>query len=771
MNKDSKLAEFNKIKNQLLMYDPIVFIEKHLMLEGQPFKLIGTGFKPFLDIYRYIGIKALEPSSKPVIFVKGRQVGGTTMAGALECFFMGSGLFGKGNRPPMRIIHTFPILEQSSGYSKAKLSSLINTSLNEDGVSAKKDKKSFMQNLIDSTHDSSNSLSFKQFEGGNQLWIEATGADGDRLRGKACNLHTFLPTPSGFIQLRDLKEGDKLFDERGDVCRVTKLHPILESPESYKLIFENGEEVDACKDHLWKLSSTFNNEIKTTKELFDEQDKEFTITCPRVEGDEDNWSFRRSEFYDLKILSIKKIDSIPMRCITVDSPSHLYLITKSFIPTHNTADLIFIDEFQDTPSGAVSNILNMLKQSKYGEPGKGVRVFFGTPKKKGSDFYKLWAASSQQFFHLGCGQCKAFFPLYTPGSEDWEKIWIHTFVVKCPHCGCEQNKNEAAERGKWVPNADPNEKDYVGFHINQLYMPHISKETIMSEKPGTHPTNTERAYQNEVLGEFYQGDSSPITMEEIETLCGDKGRKMRSKIPIDEGLKVFLGIDYGARSDLEQMADSKKKTQQGQSYTTAVILAVKGPKLFSIEFALKFKRNDIESKKSLIDKLMRDYGVNVCVGDIGFSQDFSTMMHTSHGDRYLVSRATGNLKNLVNFNEESYPKEITFHRDHYIGEMFELLKGGNIRFPFGDYDKIGWLVQHCASMDIKPSISRFGDPSIHYVKGGEPNDGLMALLNAYIAYKFYATNGFKTKNPLLIEQNMKQKKQPLAIVGQIKRRM
>lgn len=36
------------------------------------------------------------------------------------------------------------------------------------------------------------------------------------------------------------------------------------------------------------------------------------------------------------IIDVKPINSKPMRCITVDSPSHLFLITRNFIPTHNT---------------------------------------------------------------------------------------------------------------------------------------------------------------------------------------------------------------------------------------------------------------------------------------------------------------------------------------------------------------------------------------------------------------------------------------------------
>jgi len=36
------------------------------------------------------------------------------------------------------------------------------------------------------------------------------------------------------------------------------------------------------------------------------------------------------------IVSCVKVDSVPVKCIQVDSPSHLYLCTKSFIPTHNS---------------------------------------------------------------------------------------------------------------------------------------------------------------------------------------------------------------------------------------------------------------------------------------------------------------------------------------------------------------------------------------------------------------------------------------------------
>jgi len=615
---------FIRLKKQLLMLDPVNFVEQYLTLDGKPFRLHDNGYKPFADIYRYIGIKALEPNAKPVILVKGRQVGGTTMAGALEMYFMGSGIFGMGDKPPIRVIHAFPQLELAAAYSKTKLNPMIVSSVPSDNPDKRPGVKikAMMQALLDQTSATNDSLHFKQFIGGNHIWIESTGITGDRLRGR-------------------------------------------------------------------------------------------------------------------------------------------------------TADVIFFDEVQDTTSEAIGNSLKILTTAKYGKPGKGVQVYFGTPRRKGSDFHKMWQVSSQQYFHLGCENCNQYFPLYTPGTNDWEKIWIHGKIVKCPHCSHEQDKCDAAERGKWVSTKNESEDDcqMIGFHINQLYMPTFTKEDIMGEKPGVHPINTERVYQNEVLGEFFQGDASPITPEEIRVKCGDLERKFRSRISPGEELMVIAGFDYGARSDLEQLANPNKVKAVGQSYSTAVVLAAKGPNLLSIEFATKFKRNDLESKKGIVDQIMRQYSIQLAVGDIGYANDLSETLHSAYGDKYLVSRAHNKVNGHVKFSSDAFPKEIVFERDYYIAELYELMKKGQIKFPYGDYEKIAWLVNHCSSMEIKPSISRIGEPSIHYIKGSTPNDGFMALLNAYIAYKFIVTTAFTNNNPILQQQNFKNKNKPLIITGYVPKRL
>lgn len=758
---------FNKLKAEFLRYDPVAFVEKYLTLDGKPFRIRNNGYKPFSDIYRYIGVKALEPGAKPVIMVKGRQVGGTTMAGALEMYFMGSGLFGTATKPPIRVIHTFPQLELAAAYSKTKLNAMISSSIASGAPVGKGGKtKSFMQNLLDTSSATNDSLHFKQFQGGNHIWIESTGLDADRIMGRMLSLETDIPTPTGFIKLKDLKEGDDLFDENGNICQVTKLHPIDLTPDSYKVTFDDGATIDACADHLWlthttnELINKSSGTVRNTKEIFESNEKHFIIN---------KLKFINADARG--IIKIEKIDSKPMRCLTVNSKSHLFLVTSSFIPTHNTADVLIFDEVQKTSGHAIGNALKILTTAKYGKPTKGVQVFFGTPRRKGSDYHKMWQASSQQYYHLGCEGCKELFPLYTAGSDDWEKIWIHTVIVKCPKCGFEQNKLEAAERGKWVASRDPDDPDclMVGFHINQLYMPGFTKEDLMGEKPGVHPINTERTYQNEVLGEFFQGDSSPMTPEEIAENCADIGRKFSARIEHSDNDLIFLGIDYGARADAEQLA-KPESNKGGQSYSTAVVLKAKGAGILSIEFATKFKRNDPESKKGIIDQIMRQYNVKLAVGDIGYSNDFSVTLANIYGDKYLVSRASGKLNNHTKFNQDLMPKEILFERDYYIAELYEKMKKGLIRFPFGDYDKIGWLIEHCTSMEIKPSISQNLDPVLHYVKSGSPNDGFMALLNAYIGYKFILTKGFSSMNPMFQDENINEAKAPMIFAEFVKRK-
>ena len=573
---------FEKFKSSLAAMDPVTWAEKHLVLDGKPYKISGSGYKPHADILRYLAIKAVEKDGRPVVFSKGRQVGATILASVLEMYFMASGIFGAGGRPSIKVIHCFPTLVHVFTYAKTKLSSIISSAIPSPKSLGSKKTVSCIEEMLDKTNPANDSLQFKQFAGGNFLRVESTGIDGSRLAG-------------------------------------------------------------------------------------------------------------------------------------------------------GTADCLLYDEVQLISQTAMSNVNKLATTAQYGRIGDGVRLYFGTPLARGSEYWKLWNNSTQQYYHLGCEQCEKHFPLYTPGSDDWEKIWLYGHTVKCIHCGCEQDKNEAVERGKWVAlNPDA---EYVGFHMNQLYIPSFTKEYIISQKPENHPINTERAYQNEVLGEFYSGDAGITTPEEIQLKCGDMDRRMRASISSMDKINVYAGYDWG-----KKQADTENSA--GQSYSCGVILSEDGSGILSVDFATMLKRNDFEDKKAIVDQMFRQYNVKIGVGDIGYANDLTEVLARTHGDKFIGSEAVAHITNHQKFDGDVFPKKIMFEKNYYIAEVYGLLKKGMIRFPFKDYEKIAPLITHICSMEVKTTLNRIGEPVQGYVKNG-PNDLFMALINAYLAYKFDKTRGFK----------------------------
>lgn len=614
---NNQLNIFDQLKTSILNTDPVYFLENNVTLDGQPFRLSGNGYKPFADIYRYIGIKALEKDARPVVLVKGRQVGATTMAAAIECYFMAAGLFGKNGKPPMRMMHLFPTLALAQAYTKDKLEPMISMAKPVPGALKQNGTlKSILEVKLDTSSPSNNNMQFKRFLGNNQVWIESTGLDGDRIRGRS-------------------------------------------------------------------------------------------------------------------------------------------------------VDCALYDEIQDMSGVAIGASSKILTKAQYGATGQGIQVFFGTPKQKGSEYFRMWQKSSQQYFHLLCEKCNEYFPLYRP-DVDWEEIWLYGFIVRCTHCSHEQDKRTAAENGKWLSiTDDPDNCDFIGYHINQLYIPDFPKEFILKAKPENSAINTERIYQNEVLGEFYDGEGATVSKEEIRELhvnTADAKRKYSKIITQNDQLRAYAGFDWGQKGNWAQIAGK----QRGQSYSCGVVLTALNPNLFQVEFALKIPSNDPDYKMDVVREMMRRYTIHRAVGDIGDANDLTHYLQKEFTEHFLASRAQTKVNNRIKYDKDIFPKTILFEREYYISELMGLLKSGAIRFPFGNYEQIDWLLNHCCSMEIKVTQDRSGEPVRRYVKGPTPNDGFMALLNAYLAYKFDITQGFTIKQPSFMKYNEAQRKKQIpAIIGRV----
>jgi len=94
-----------------------------------------------------------------------------------------------------------------------------------------------------------------------------------RKNGKALALDTRLPTPSGWVTMGDIQEGDVLFDELGKQCRVTFATPVQHQRDCYRVCFADGSEIVADVDHQWTVYSRRRN------------GKRMTLTTDEMRGD------------------------------------------------------------------------------------------------------------------------------------------------------------------------------------------------------------------------------------------------------------------------------------------------------------------------------------------------------------------------------------------------------------------------------------------------------------------------------------------------------
>ena len=252
------------------------------------------------------------------------------------------------------------------------------------------------------------------------------------------------------------------------------------------------------------------------------------------------------------------------------------------------------------------------------------------------------------------------------------------------------------------------------------------------------------------------------------------GRRFSLGISISDNKRVYLGADWGQKVDVEQLSDSENEQfgNMGKSYSCVVVLTVEGTNILSVQYVKCLPKKDLEYKIQFIDEIYRKFNVNLGVGDIGDAGDLTEILQKKYGQKFFASRAMGPLMSKVKFTNEHCPHsgEIQFDRNYHIEELINFIKQKRLRMPYGDFEKIAWFVQHCASMDLKVSSDRFGEVKTQYVKGNTPNDGFMALLNAYLAFKYDLTHGFKIKDPNRYENQIitDNKKQIPAILGFMK---
>lgn len=154
--------------------------------------------------------------------------------------------------------------------------------------------------------------------------------------GKAIPINTPIPTINGMINMEHIKVGDTVFDENGEPCNVVAMTDIMHNRKCYKISFIDNTSVVADAQHEWVFNrkSDGDNVLRTTEQLFNiskgEDISNYFVIIPGSPYDNKKSSF------PLPVRNVEEVESVPVKCIQVDSPNNMYLCTESFIPTHNS---------------------------------------------------------------------------------------------------------------------------------------------------------------------------------------------------------------------------------------------------------------------------------------------------------------------------------------------------------------------------------------------------------------------------------------------------
>jgi replicative DNA helicase len=163
--------------------------------------------------------------------------------------------------------------------------------------------------------------------------------------GKALALETPLPTPMGWTTMGEVRAGDQLLGADGKPTTVVAATEVLHHRPCYEVRFSDGATIVADAMHQWlttahgpsAISTSGKTAIRTTDELA--LDVEARHVVPKPEGLHlwGQHEARAAELPDERtIAGVRRVVSVPVRCVEVDNEDHLYLASEAFVPTHNS---------------------------------------------------------------------------------------------------------------------------------------------------------------------------------------------------------------------------------------------------------------------------------------------------------------------------------------------------------------------------------------------------------------------------------------------------
>ncbi len=189
-----------------------------------------------------------------------------------------------------------------------------------------------------------------------------------------------------------------------------------------------------------------------------------------------------------------------------------------------SADILFIDEYQDVADGTLAVLQETLSHSNVGGT-----ILVGTPKLLENQLEAAYSQSTAHEWTLDCPNCAAQVIL--------DERCLGAAGVVCP--GCQAALDVRA--GRWVAR-HPDSQWGEGFWINHLMVPWLNFHEILDRRR----TYDLAQFKNEALGLPTTLGEHVVTRAELEACCGDRPMAQSAQdIPHAARRNLIAGIDWG----------------------------------------------------------------------------------------------------------------------------------------------------------------------------------------------------------------------------------
>lgn len=188
-------------------------------------------------------------------------------------------------------------------------------------------------------------------------------------------------------------------------------------------------------------------------------------------------------------------------------------------------DYLLADELDEAPQLSLDMAHERLAHSEH-----KIQLFFSNPTLPDYGVDRYFKETDQRYYLLKCPKCGE----YTDMVETFPECLIDVkgrIIRACVKCSAELDTS----KGEWVAKY-PSIEDKRGYQFSQLYSNYVTPESILNQYK---TTNNLTDFYNLKIGLAYVSAENRLSIEEVISLCGNKG------IAGNSNEACFMGVDQG----------------------------------------------------------------------------------------------------------------------------------------------------------------------------------------------------------------------------------